>query len=126
MTTEETKDKLLELTDITQLGRIEKTKEILKGVVVTLQSLSATHQQKILESLPPQSTDALAKFTCMQIDTLVYSTVSINNKRYNDENRAELRVFYSNLQNKVMQEFYNLYSELITEQNSVIDSLKKT
>lgn len=118
--------KALELTDIAQLGRVVKTKEILKGVKVTLQSLSATHQQKILAAIPPQSLDTLAKFTYTQAETLVYATVSINDKQYTDANRDELRKFYMDLQNKILQEFYSFYVDIAQEQNSVIESLKKT
>ncbi len=116
----------LELTDISQLGRITKTEKILKGVTVAFQTLTAAHQHQILASLPPNSLDPIGKYTAMQIETLVYATLSINNKKYAESDKDELRTFYSNLQNKVLQTFYDFYLRVNEDQNKVIESLKKT
>jgi len=40
---EKIEEKVLDLKDISQLGRVDKTKEVLKGVFVTLQTISAAH-----------------------------------------------------------------------------------
>ena len=119
-------EKTLSLLDIAQLGRIEKSKEILKGFTVGLQTLSASNQQKILASLPSDNSDSLARFVYTQVEALVYATADINGTKYGDSNRAELRTLYSSMQSKVLQETYSFYGELVQEQNSVIDSLKKT
>jgi len=123
---EATEEKSIELKDISQLGRIEKTQEVFNGLTVTLQSLSASHQHKALAALPPESLDTLARFTALQIETLIYATIEINGKKYNDNNRSELRSLYSEMQNKILQEIYGLYTEIAKEQNEVITSLKKT
>lgn len=120
------KEKALDLSDISQLGRIEKTKEVLKGVSVTLQTLSASHQQKILAALPSEKEDPLGRYAVLQMETLTYATVAINGKTYADNDRGSLRAFYSGLQNKILQEIYSFYTQLMEEQNTVIDGLKKT
>jgi len=119
-------EKEFDLKNISQLGLIEKTKEILKGLSITLRSLTSSYQHKVLAGLPPESLDAFARYSALQVETLVYATLNINGKKYDDINRVELRPLYSQMQNKVLQEVYALYLEISKEQDEVIQSLKKT
>ena len=123
MTTEVAQEKTVDLNFVLQLGRVEKTKEVFKGLSITLQTLSASHQQKILAALPSDSTDALGRFATLQIETLATATVAMNGIK---TDQAEWRKMYSGMQSRVLQEVYSFYNELVDEQNSVMDSLKKT
>ena len=118
--------KPLDLKDIAQLGYLRKSKEIFKGVNITLQTLSAAHQQTILSLLPSDTTDALSRFTQLQVETLAYATVAINDKTYTAADVEFLRGWYGNLQGRVLQEFYMVYNELMEEQDQVLVSLKKS
>jgi len=124
---EEKSVKPLELKDISQLGYIKKTKEILTGVVVSLQTLSAARQHKILSTLPAsENVDAIAKYTQLQVETLAYATVAINDAVYTEADVDTLRKFYAGLQTRVLREFYGFYMELVTDQDLVLTGLKKT
>ena len=120
----ESEVKPLELNDIAQLGYIKKTTEVFKGVTLTLQTLSAAHHQTILSKIPTDS-DALVKFTQLQVETLAHATVAINNKAYSAADVDFLRGWYGSLQSKVLQEFYATYNDLVEEQDKVLTSLKK-
>ena len=123
MTTEVVPEKTVDLSSILQLGRIEKTKEVFKGLALTLQTLSASHQQKILAALPSDTQDALGRYATLQIETLASATVAMNGVK---ADVAVWKKMYSEMQNRVLQEIYSFYVELVEEQNSVMDSLKKT
>ena len=122
MTTEVVPEKTVDLSSILQLGRIEKTKEVFKGVALTLQTLSASHQQKILAALPSDTQDALGRYATLQIETLASATVAMNGVK---ADYVTWKKMYSEMQNRVLQEIYSFYVELVEEQNSVMDSLKK-
>lgn len=124
-TVQETK-KPLTLKEISQLGYVQKSKEVLDGVTVTLQTLSISRQQKILSLLPAETTDALAKFSQLQVETLAQSTLAINDEKYTEADVDRLREWYGSLQARVLQEFYSVYQELVDEQEKVLGSLKKT
>lgn len=123
MTTEVVPAKTVDLNSILQLGRIEKTKEVFKGLSITLQTLSASHQQKILAALPSDNSDALGRYATLQIETLASATVAMNGVK---ADYANWKTMYSEMQSRVLQEIYSFYIELVEEQNSVMDSLKKT
>jgi len=123
---EEQSVKPLDLKDISQLGYVQKTKEVFKGVTMTLQTLSASRQHQILSMLPANNVDALAKYTQMQVETLALATLAINDKKYSEADVDTLRQFYAGLQSKVLQEFYAFYTELVMDQESVLVGLKKT
>ena len=118
--------KPLDLNDIAQLGYLQKTKEVYKGVTITLQTLSTTRQQKILSYIPADESDALAKFTQLQVETLANATLAINDNKYTAADIDFLRGWYGSLQGKVLQEFYAVYNELMEEQDKVLSSLKKS
>ena len=117
--------KVLSLDDIAQLGYLTKTKEIFEGVTVTFQTLSHARQQKILSSLPTDDSDHLVRYTQLQVETLVHSTVNINGTSYTEKDADFLRDWYLKLQNKVLLSFYSAYLELSEEQDAVLETLKK-
>jgi hypothetical protein len=123
MATEVMPEKTVDLSSVLQLGRIEKTKEVFKGLSITLQTLSASHQQKILAALPTDNQDALGRYATLQIETLASATVAMNGVK---ADYASWKSMYSEMQSRVLQEVYSFYVELVEEQNSVMDSLKKT
>jgi len=123
MATEVMPEKTVDLSSVLQLGRIEKTKEVFKGLSITLQTLSASHQQKILAALPTDNQDALGRYATLQIETLAAATVAMNGVK---ADYASWKTMYSDMQSRVLQEVYSFYVELVEEQNSVMDSLKKT
>ena len=123
MATEVMPEKTVDLSSVLQLGRIEKTKEVFKGLSITLQTLSASHQQKILAALPSDNQDALGRYATLQIETLAAATVAMNGVK---ADYASWKTMYSDMQSRVLQEVYTFYVELVEEQNSVMDSLKKT
>lgn len=123
MATEVMPEKTIDLSSVLQLGRIEKTKEVFKGVSITLQTLSASHQQKILAALPSDTQDALGRYATLQIETLAAATVAMNGVK---ADYASWKPMYAEMQSRVLQEVYSFYVELVEEQNSVVDSLKKT
>lgn len=118
--------KRLSLKDISQLGYLQKTKEVYAGAVVTLQTLSISRQQKILSHLPADIMDPVVKFTHLQVETLANATLSINDEKYTENDVDRLREFYGGLQGKVLQEFFAVYQELVDEQDITLTGLKKT
>lgn len=118
--------KPMSLRDISQLGYLQKTKEVYSGVTVTLQTLSISRQQKILAHLPTDITDPVVKFTHLQVETLANATLSINDEKYTENDVDRLREFYGGLQGKVLQEFFAVYQELVDQQDQALTGLKKT
>lgn len=118
--------KPLELSDISQLGYLQKTREVFKGVTVTLQTLSISRQQKILATLPPDTTDPVIRFTQLQVETLSNATLAINADSFTEADLEKLRHFYAGLQSRVLQAFYAVYQEMMDEQEATLGGLKKT
>ena len=126
-TPKETKaTKPLDFKEIAQLGYLQKTKEIYNGLTVTLQTLSNSRHQKILSLLPADNSDALFKYTQLQVETLVYATLAINDEKFSEADIERLRKLYGEMQNRVLQEIYTVYQELTEEQDKVLTGLKKT
>jgi len=124
--TTEAPKKPLDLKDIAQLGYLQKTKEIFTGVTVTVQTLPISRQQKILAVIPADMTDALLRFTRLQVETLANATLAVNDEKYTEANVEYLREFYGGLQSRVLQAFYEVYQEMMDEQEQILGGLKKT
>lgn len=118
--------KPLNLSEISQLGYHQKTKEVFKGVAVTLQTLPISRQQKILSSLPSDSSDSIVKFTQLQVETLANATLAVNEEKFTEADVDRLREWYKGLQSRVLQEIYGIYQELMDDQEKILDGLKKT
>lgn len=122
----ETPTKPLNLKDISQLGYTQLTREVFKGVVVTMQTLSISRQQKILSTIPASTDDPVVKFTHLQVETLANSTLAVNDTKYTEADLDTLRSFYGSLQSRVLQSFYAVYEEMMATQEETLGSLKKT
>ena len=127
MTTEEQKAvKPMDLKDISQLGYLQKTKEVYPGVMLTVQTLSISRQQTILSTIPADLSDPVVKYTRLQVETLANTTLAINAEKYTEADIDRLRNFYGGLQSRVLQEFYAVYQEMMDEQEQTLSGLKKT
>jgi len=118
--------KPMTLADISQLGYIQKTREVFEGATLTVQTLSLSRQQKILLNIPADTTDPLVRYTHLQIETLANATLAINDEKYSEADVDRLRKFYSGLQASVLQSFYEVYQEMMVDQEKTLASLKKT
>ena len=126
--TVEAKEKVvkpLNLKEISQLGYIQKTKEVFEGVTLTIQTLPISRQQQILSIIPADITDPVLKYTSLQIETLANATLAINSEKYTENDVERLREFYKGLQSRVLQGFYSLYQEAMDEQETILSDLKK-
>jgi len=85
--------KPMDLREISQLGYCQKTREVLKGVTVTVQTLSISRQQKILSNLPTELQDPILRFTRLQVETLAHATLAINDEKYSEADVDRLREF---------------------------------
>lgn len=118
--------KPMTLAEISQLGYIQKTREVISGANLTVQTLSLSRQQKILSNIPADMTDPLVRYTHLQVETLANATLAINDEKYSEADVEKLRKFYSGLQSRVLQLFYDVYQEIMDEQEQVLAGLKKT
>jgi hypothetical protein len=118
--------KPMDLKEISQIGYCQKTREILTGVTITVQTLSISRQQKILSNLPADITDPVLRFTRLQVETMAHATLAINSEKYTEADVDRLREFYGSLQSRVLQDFYGVYQELMDEQEQILAGLKKT
>jgi hypothetical protein len=118
--------KPMDLTQIAQLGYIQKTREIFSGVTLAVQTLPLSRQQKILSNIPAEITDPLVRYTHLQVETLAHATLAINDEKYTEGDVDRLRKFYSGLQSRVLQAFYDVYQGMMDEQEKVLAGLKKT
>jgi len=118
--------KPMNLNDISQLGYMQKTREVFAGATLTVQTLSISRQQKILSNIPADMTEPLVRYTYLQIDTLANATLAINDEKYSEADVNRLRTFYSGLQSRVLQSFYDVYQEMMDEQEKTLSGLKKT
>lgn len=110
------------LDSILKLGRIEKEYEVFKDFKVKLHTLTAQEQQEALSSVPDKIQDDVTRFSFLQQALVVQATDKINGETHSKE---ELRKFYGELQNSLLQSVFNHYLELINEQNTTFDELKK-
>lgn len=118
--------KPMNLNDISQLGYIQKTREVFAGATLTVQTLSISRQQKILSNIPADMTDPLVRYTHLQVETLANATLAINDEKYSEADVNRLRSFYGGLQSRVLQSFYDVYQEMMDDQEKVLSGLKKT
>ncbi len=118
--------KPMNLNEISQLGYIQKTREVFPGATLTVQTLALSRQQKILSNIPADTTDPLVRYTHLQVETLANATLAINDEKYSEADVDRLRKFYSGLQSRVLQSFYDVYQEIMDDQEQVLSSLKKT
>lgn len=118
--------KPMKLEDISQLGYLQKTREVFAGATLTVQTLALSRQQKILSNIPADITDPLVRYTHLQVETLANATLAINDEKYSEADVNRLRAFYSGLQSRVLQSFYDVYQEMMDEQDKVLSGLKKT
>jgi len=118
--------KPMTLAEISQLGYIQRTREVFAGATLTVQTLSLSRQQKILSTIPTDTTDPLVRYTHLQVETLANATLAINDEKYSEADVDRLRKFYSGLQGRVLQSFYDVYQEMMDEQEKTLSSLKKT
>jgi hypothetical protein len=118
--------KPMTLSEISQLGYIQKTREVFAGATLTVQTLSLSRQQKILSNIPAELSDPLVRYTHLQVETLANATLAINDEKYSEADVDRLRKFYSGLQSRVLQSFYDIYQEMMDEQEKTLASLKKT
>lgn len=117
--------KPLSLKEISQLGYIQKTKEVFAGVTLAVQTLSISRQQLILSNIPADITDPVLKYTRLQVETLAHATLSINDEKYTEKDVERLREFYSGLAPIVLQGCYSIYQDAVDEQEKVLSDLKK-
>jgi len=116
----------MELKSLSQLGCIEKEKEILKGLKLKLRTLSSSEQQEIQELLPITNIEQAVSpslITKLQIHTLAKATVAVNEMA--PTNKEELLKIYAELQTPVLNEAYKFYLELLGEQDKLVEELKK-
>jgi uncharacterized protein YjiK len=118
--------KPMTLLEISQLGYNQKTREVFTGATLTVQTLSLSRQQKILSNIPAEATDPIVRYTHLQIETLANATLAINDEKYSEADVNRLREFYSGLQSRVLQSFYEVYQEMMDEQDKTLLGLKKT
>src|SRR5277367_6246962 len=118
-----TPTKPMNLNEISQLGYLQKTREVYTGANLTVQTLSLSRQQKILSNIPAEVTDPLVRYTHLQIETLANATLAINDEKYSEADVNRLRVFYSGLQSRVLQSFYDVYQEMMDDQEKILAGL---
>jgi hypothetical protein len=117
--------KPLSLKEISQLGYIQKTREVYAGVTIAVQTLSISRQQLILSNIPTDITDPVLKYTRLQVETLAHATLSINDEKYTENDVVRLREFYGGLQSRVLQACYGVYQDAVDEQEKILTDLKK-
>lgn len=113
---------MVDIDSLSKLGRVAKEFDIVPGLKVSLKTLSMQEQHDVLASVPNTLTDPTSQFHSLQKALLVASTELINGEKVV---KADLEKLYSNLQETVFQAVAEKYTSLLTEQNSVIDALKK-
>ena len=113
---------VLELDSLTKLGRVESEFEVVKGLKITLHTLSMEAQHRALTSVPATLNDATGQFHHLQRALLVEATELVNDVKATKE---ELVKFYSELQESIFQEIASHYTTLLQSQNEILDSLKK-
>jgi hypothetical protein len=112
----------MDLKSLAQLGRIEKEFEVVPGVKVKFHTLSVVEQQKALASIPDNVLDDNARWAYMQQAILVHATDSVNDQK---PELAALRELYGTMQYSILVEFFTRYLEVVADQNSILDELKK-
>lgn len=114
----------MSLKSLASLGRVSKEVEINKELKVTLHTVSSGDQEKVLLQIPTEG-DGTAKYAAIQRATLVYATDSINDQKFDDTNRAELQEFYSSIQYSLLAQIFEAYLSCLSEQNTILEDLKK-
>lgn len=117
--------KPMNLTEISQLGYLQKTREVFTGVILTVQTLALSRQQKILSNMPADMSEPLVRYTYLQVETLANATLAINDEKYTEADVDRLKKFYSGLQGRVLQSFYDVYQQMMDEQEQILVGLKK-
>lgn len=112
----------MDLSALTQLGRVEKEIELSKDWKIRLHTLSVVEQQQALRTLPQDVEDDLTKLTYLQMAMLISATDTINGEKVTKE---ELKKLYSDMQNNVLASLFSRYLEINADQNKIIDELKK-
>lgn len=112
---------MIDLISVSQLGRIEEEREVVKGLKVKLHTLSVTEQEE-LSGVATTTEEILKNYPAIQIKCLVLATSSINGEVID---KTQLEKTYKSLQYSVLNAVYNYYLELGEKQLKVIDELKK-
>lgn len=111
----------MDLKSLSNLGRLEKKFDLTTGVSLTLHTLSAMEMQKCIGEIPSGLSDA-AWLSATNLSLLTYSTSHINNEAITFE---QARDFYLNLQISLLNDAALFLGTLKTEQDAIIEELKK-
>ena len=111
----------MDLKALTQLGRLEKEVEI-GGFKIKLHTLSVAGQHNALVGIPDDLKDDAARLLKLQQEVLVQATDTINGESVD---KKDLRATYAELQPKILGRLFTEYSELMKEQDKVLETLKK-
>lgn len=114
----------MDLKSLHNLGRVAKEFEIVKGLNVSLHTLSAMEQQKALAELPTSATgiDPAHRTVILQSALLIYALDTINGEKATLEQAKE---FILGLQAPLFNEIYNSYDLIAREQDAAVEALKK-
>lgn len=111
----------MDLKSLTQLGRVEKEVEI-NGFKFKLHTLNVSEQHSALVGVPDDLKDDAARMIRLQQEVLVNAIDTINGESVGKE---DLRKALTELQPRILSKLFSEYSELIKEQDTVLEALKK-
>lgn len=120
----------MNLESVTQLGRSELERQINPSLKVKLRTLTATEYAKVMRAAGSSGVQSsgqadlgtLGQLADLQIDTLSFATVSINEQTGTAE---EFKKLYQTIQYPILMDIYQVYMEVLEGQNKVLDELKK-
>lgn len=99
----------MDITKLITLGRIEK-ELVIDGI-------------KFIFSTPVHGDTVAHKDTDGPVDFLCDAIIQIDDRKYDNNNRAELLDILSKVQNMIIVKLMTFHSDLITEQKEFIDQL---
>lgn len=108
---------------LSQLGRIEEEREIIKGLKVKLHTLS-DEEQSVLAKVASSAEEIIQNYPIIQRITLVSATSSITIDGIAID-KSKLEDAYKSMQYGVLNSIYEFYIELTRNQLKIIDELKK-
>jgi len=103
-------------------GKIEKEIEPIKGLKLTIHTLSEAERQSALEFSPKVNTENVYQYIeKTKIPTLAYAISFINGKKVeNKEEKQKLFDLLSKLQSAIVDQIFVEYSKMIEEQQKML------
>ena len=111
------------LKSVKDLQRQEKTIELAPGLVLTLSTLGYGEQLDCMSELEKKKDIGNVQFMQeAQMSTLARATRSVNGKVFS---LPEMTDIYKSMQFTVVQKIHEIYAEMLKQQESTLEYLKK-